>query len=143
LFNQLTASEVVTAIGVTLRGAARSESQASDFDRDQLMSAYSATRHLAVELATYEPELRAFARSVSEEIRRSTEAHSEPELAGLADRIAGSLEPGSIGEGLCEVFAVLRKSPSAESRALRARLHFHLRTLADREVDLLAQGLGR
>jgi hypothetical protein len=141
LFNQLTASEVVTAIGVTLRKAARSESQASDFDRDQLMSAYSATRHLAVELAAYEPELRAFARLVSEETRRSTETRNEPELADLADGIAGSLDPGSIGDGLCEVFAVLRRSPSAESRALRARLHFHLRSLADREVELLAQGL--
>ena len=142
MFNQLTASDVVTAIGVTLRGAARSESQASDFDRDQLMSAYSATRHLAVELAAYEPELRAFAGSVSEEIRRFAETRDEPELAALADGIAGSPDPASIGNDLCQVFAVLRRSPSPESRALRSRLHFHLRSLADREVDLLAQGLG-
>ena len=60
MFNQLTPSEVVTAIGATLRGAARGEGQASDFGRDQLMSAYSATRHLRVELVEYPPVWSAF-----------------------------------------------------------------------------------
>lgn len=142
MFNQLTASEVVTAIGVTVRGAARSEAQVSDFDRDQLMSAYSATRHLAVELAAYEPELRNFARSVSEEIRRAGGTSTERELVIVADKIERSLDPGSIGEGLCQVCELLRDTPGAESAALLSRLHFHLRSLADREVDLLAEGLG-
>lgn len=47
VLNQLTPSETVTAIGVTVRTAARGDAQTSDFEPDQMMSAYSATRHLA------------------------------------------------------------------------------------------------
>jgi hypothetical protein len=141
MFNQLTPSEVVTAIGATLRGAARGEGQASDFGRDQLMSAYSATRHLAVELVAYEPELRNFTASVSDQIRAAEVPGLERELALLADRIGRSRDPSDIGEALCELFELLRRTPSPQARALRTSIHVKLRSLADREVDLLADAL--
>jgi hypothetical protein len=141
MFNQLTPSEVVTAIGATLRGAARGEGQASDFGRDQLMSAYSATRHLAVELAAYEPELRNFTASVSDQIRAAEVPGLERELPSLSDRIGRSRDPSEIGEALCELFELLRRTPSPQTRALRTSIHVQLRSLADREVDLLADAL--
>jgi hypothetical protein len=141
MFNQLSPDEVVTAIGTTLRTAARSEGQASAFDRDQLMSAYSATRHLSVELETYAPELGKFTTAVSDQIRSSGAPGVEGELGALADRIEQSSDPGAIGAALCEVFELLRQTPSERNRALRAQLHRQLRSLADREVDLLADAL--
>ncbi len=58
MFNQLTPADTVKAIGATTQRIARGGGATSEFDRDQLMSTYSATRHLAVELSSYEPELR-------------------------------------------------------------------------------------
>jgi hypothetical protein len=142
MFNQLTPSEVVTAIGATVRGAARSEGQASDFDRDQLMSAYSATRHLAVELASYEPELAGFTTTVSDQIRHADAPGLEHELAALADRIELSVDPGAVGGALCELFELLRRTPSRQAEALQSQIHVQVRSLADREVDLLADALG-
>jgi hypothetical protein len=141
MFNQLSPDEVVTAIGTTLRQAARSEGQASAFDRDQLMSAYSATRHLSVELATYAPELSKFTTAVSDQIRSSGAPDANGELGALADRIEQSSDPGAVGAALCELFELLRQTPSEPTRALRAQLHRQLRSLTDREVDLLADAL--
>src|SRR6202042_1663594 len=93
MFNQLTAAEVVSAIGTTLRGAARSDEQASDFERDQLMSAYSATRHLSVELATYPPELARFRGALSELLGR------HPGVTGESRRRADAvIAAGGIAE---------------------------------------------
>jgi hypothetical protein len=142
LFNQLTPAEVVTAIGATLRRAARSEGPASDFDRDQLMSAYSATRHLAVELAAYDPPLRAFTDAVVREIRTAASPRLDDELRQLAGEIEAADDPGAVGGALCELFDVLRGDSSDETQRLRSKLHLHLRSLADREVDLLADALG-
>ena len=141
MFNQLTPSEVVTAVGATLRGAARGEGQASDFGRDQLMSAYSATRHLAVELGAYEPELRKFGAAVADQVRAAQVPGLEHQLAPLSDRIGRSRDPGDVGEALCELFELLRRTPSPQTDALRNSIHVQLRLLADREVNLLADAL--
>jgi hypothetical protein len=142
LFNQLTPAEVVTAIGATLQTAARSEGPASDFDRDQLMSAYSATRHLAIELAAYDPPLRAFTDAVASEIRSADSPGIGDELRRLADEIEAADDPGAVGEALCALFDVLRGDPSDRMQRLRSKIHLHLRSLADQEVDLLADALG-
>jgi hypothetical protein len=64
MFNQLPATDAIAAIGRTARDAARAEGALSEFDRGQLLSAYSATRHLAVEVTAYEEALRRFAAAV-------------------------------------------------------------------------------
>src|ERR1700733_3505882 len=87
MFNQLPPAEVVAAIGATLRTAARNEGEPSAFERDQLMSAYSATRHLAAELAGYEPVLRDFTEQVAARVRVHGIPERDDELARLAGRL--------------------------------------------------------
>ena len=142
MFNQLTPTEVVTAIGTTLRGAARRDGPTSAYERDQLMSAYSATRHLAVALASYDPELRDFTEAASTRVRRSELARTRKEFPAIADRLDGARQPGALGATLCELFEILRRDPSPEAETMRSELHVQLRRLADREVDLLADALG-
>ena len=68
MFNPLTPSEMVTAIGLAARTAARGEGELDEFDRGQLMSAYSATRHLAIEIDR-------FARPSSRPVRGDRRRH--------------------------------------------------------------------
>ena len=64
MFNPLTPAQVVAAIGSTARGIARSDETLSDYARGQLLSAYSCSRHITVEIDRYEGEIRAFADDV-------------------------------------------------------------------------------
>jgi hypothetical protein len=142
VFNQLTAAEVVTAIGSTLRTAARNDGETSDFGRDQLMSAYSATRHLAVELSSYEPELRAVTVAVAASVRAAEIPELRDDLAAVAARLDASPDAHALAAEISDLLQALREHGSEESNALRAEIHVHLRVLADREVDLLADALG-
>lgn len=144
MFNQLTAPEVVTAIGETSRAIAReAEGELSDFERDQLMSAYSATRHLTVELTSYGPELRRFNEALAAVLaddESSSGAREAVERLQQALRDDGSV--ASVGDALCDVLAVWRQDDSSSTRERHARVQVLLRELADREVELLAEGLG-
>jgi hypothetical protein len=142
MFNQLTPAEVVAAIGATLRTAARNEGEPSAFERDQLMSAYSATRHLAAELAGYEPVLRDFTEQVAARLRVHGIPERDDELARLAGRLDGVASPTDVGATICELFELLDGLASPPAASLRSDVHVHLRSLADREVDLLADTLG-
>jgi hypothetical protein len=142
MFNQLTPAEVVTAIGSTLRAAARSEGEASAFERDQLMSAYSATRHLAAELAGYEPVLRDFTEQVSARLQAHDIPERDDEIARLAGRLDGAVSPTELGATICELFELLDSLSTPPAALLRSDVHADLRFLADREVDLLADALG-
>ncbi len=139
MFNQLTPAEVVTAIGTTLRGAARSDDQASDFERDQLMSAYSATRHLSVELASYPRELARFRAALSELL--SAHPGVTGEVRGRAEAVIAARGIAELGDALCELLAQLRSQDSDDARSLRVELRVRLRELADRETELMADGL--
>jgi ATP-dependent exoDNAse (exonuclease V) beta subunit len=130
MFNQLTPAEVVTAIGATVRAAARSDTEASEFERDQLMSAYS-----------YEPELRAFTHAVLTQLRASDIPELGAELPRLTTQLAETQAPAEVGKALCELFETLHRAASPQAEALRSEVHAHLRSLADREVDLLADAL--
>ena len=139
MFNQLTPAEVVSAIGTTLRGAARSDEHASDFERDQLMSAYSATRHLSVELATYPAELARFRSTLSELLGPSSAVTGE--ARGRADAVLAASGIAELGDALCELLGELRSQDTDDARSLRAELRVCLRQLADRETELMADGL--
>jgi hypothetical protein len=141
VFNQLTPAEVVRAIGVTARNAARSGDPASEFDRDQLMSAYSATRHLAVELASYGPVWREFTGALASQLR-SASVEPDGELARVCGAPGDVPDVAAVGTAVCELLARLDADGSAAAHALRTRLRRLLRELADREVDLLAEALG-
>ncbi|MGH2761667.1 MAG: hypothetical protein ACRDLD_03655 [Thermoleophilaceae bacterium] len=130
MFNQLSPAYMVAAIGNVLRAAARREGPPSEFERDQLLSAYSASRHLAVELESYEAELRRFVGELSR--------LAPPKLSA---RLQGDVEFSVVAATTCDLVAALRADGSREARARRAEVHALLRELADREVDLLAEGL--
>ena len=142
MFNSLTPSEVVTAIGAAARRAARADEPAGDFERDQLMSAYSATRHLAGELATYGPEWDHFRATVA---GRLSAAAAGPDLAGRLRDAATELEhergTAAVGAILADLLADLRDSADPAAAGVRADVHALLRELAGREVDLLAEAL--
>jgi hypothetical protein len=141
VFNQLTPAETVTAIGATIRMAARRDEPASAFDRDQLMSAYSATRHLAAELAGYELPLVQFTAAVAASIRACPDPNLRGDLLSRADRVAASRDVAMLGHEIGEMLAALGCSSSDAATALQRELHGHLRSLAGREVDLLADAL--
>lgn len=134
MFNQLTSADVVRAIGGTLRDAARTEQELSEFERDQLMSAYSATRHLSVELSAYPLLMAAFRDQLSGLLH---------ERASVADRarVDAAQDSAELGAALCELLAGLRAAGSDEARSLRSAVQAALRRLADDEVDLVADGL--
>lgn len=145
MFNQLTPAAVVTAVGATLRGAATSEDRASDFERDQLLSAYSATRHLAVELERFAPVLERYTTDVLAAIRSAADDDDAlaPDLSGFADRIAEDPSPAGLGAAVSELLARLHEAPTPAAAALVREVRALTRGLADDEVDLLADGLAR
>ena len=144
MFNPLTPAEVVAAIGVTARDAARSEDPAGEFERDQLLSAYSATRHLAAELVGSAPLLERFRTDLAERLRLAQSGDGA--VDAVAGRTAATVEAdrsaAAIGEAVSQLLVELRASPSEPATRLRAEIHVLLRELADREVDLLADALG-
>ena len=98
------------------------------------MSAYSATRHLSAELATYAPELGRFTAATARRLRD----------AGLDDdaaRIDEETDVAEVGDALAGVLGRLRDENATDAAALRTDLLRLLRELADTEVDLLADGL--
>jgi hypothetical protein len=140
MFNQLTEAQLVSAIGATTRAVARSDSM-SDFDRDQLMSCYSATRHLAAELTILGPVHRRFADAVSARVAEAVSAGVDG-VEPFAGRLRGVSDPAQLGPALSELLERLRSDSSSEAAALRRDLHRSLRELADEEVNLPADALG-
>jgi len=139
VFSPLTPAEVVTAVGRAARDAARSDEPASEFSRGQLMSAFSVSRHLGVEIATFGPELRSFADTVADALRASSGALACGDaLRATAGELADAADAHRIGNLVAGALDDLRADASPAATELRARLHAALRGLADREVELLA-----
>lgn len=145
VFNQLTAAEVVTAIGATARAIAREgggEGELSDFERDQLMSAYSATRHLAVELTSYAPEFRRFNEALASVLGDAEGTGGDGEaVERLRQVLRDEGDVAAVGDALSDLLAVWREDDAPETRERRAKVQALLRELADREVEVLAEGL--
>lgn len=122
MFEPLTPTEVVAAIGAAARAAARSEDPGDPFSRGQLRSADSCARHLAVELEHFDAERRT-----------------------LADAVGGDLPTadGALADALCALLERLRADPSPEAAARRAQVQRALAAMADREVALLAAAIER
>ena len=130
---------MVSAVGRAAREAARSEAAASEFSTRQLMSAYSASRHLAVELAAFTGELQWFTEAVAGELRAARGVTNGSTLPGLAAELEGTTDAQRAGDVVSEVFDALRDDASPEAALLRVRLHSLLRKLSEREVFLLAE----
>jgi hypothetical protein len=92
----MTPTDMVTAMGRATRDAARSAEPASEFSRGQLMSVYSASRHLAVDVAQFPTELRAFTDPGRAGLLRA--AFPQPSASLLRVRMSWSRDSSSLWE---------------------------------------------
>jgi len=122
MFNPLSASEMITAVGRAAREAAGAEGPLSEFERGQLKSGYSATRHLAIEVSAFPAERARFRSAVQALAPRAAIPEDEP---GLATCVADLLQ-------------TCRTQSQPDTRAAIQRL---LRQFCDREVELLAAAI--
>jgi hypothetical protein len=142
MITPLTPAEMVAAIGRAARAAARTDEPLSEFERSQLMSAYSGSRHLAVEIEFFPPAVDAFCTGLADELD-ATPVVELPELAAVTAQLRDTADPRRAGEVVSGLLNLLRAHPSPAAAALRARVQAALRDLCDREVDLLADALER
>ena len=143
MFNPGTTSEMVTAVGRAARDAARADGAGSEFSRGQLMSAFSASRHLSVELARFPAELEAFAAAVTNELVGAEAVACPSELDAIARQLATASDAPRIGDLVAAGLDLLREDPAPAARRLRKSLRRRLRALSEREVDLLADVIER
>lgn len=122
MFNPLSPPEMISAIGRAAREAARSEGALSEFERGQLKSGYSASRHLAVEIAAFPSERARFRSAVQALVPEAEIPEDEPGLARFVSELLQSC----------------RDLDQADTRRALQRL---LRDLCDREVALLAAAI--
>lgn len=125
MFNPISTSEVILAIGGVLKAAASQEAE-DEYRRGQVLSAYSISRHLAAE-ETARPGLRAWFADELEQI-----------LGERAGGGWGAADPAELGERLCLALDELRTAEDPDSRRTAAALRGALRQLCDREVAALA-----
>ena len=142
MITPLTPAQMVGAIGEAARAAARTDAPLNDFQRSQLLSAYSGTRHLAVELESFPPAIAAFCSGLADRLDAEPQA-GLPELAALASQLRATADPRRAGEVVSALLNLLRAHPSPAAAALRADVQTALRDLCDREVDRRADALER
>lgn len=121
MFNAMTNAEVVLAVGRVLREAASVDGTPDDYQRSQLLSAYSVARHLAAEEAEAASRLAWFREEAAEA------------LPDRADALRATTDPARIGELVADALAERRASGEDA-----APVHALLRELADLEVEALA-----
>jgi hypothetical protein len=141
MFNPLTPSEMVAAIGMAARTTARGDGQLDEFDRGQLMSAYSASRHLAIEIESFGGELSARCGAIADAVDEACAGDSGADagaLRGLAARLRASGDARAAGDTIAELLDRCRNRGLV---ALRGEIRRQLRDLCDAEVRLLADGI--
>ena len=135
MFNPLTPSEMVAAIGLAARATARGDGELDEFDRGQMMSAYSATRHLAIEISSFEGELRNRCLAIADLAGRA----GDPRLLELAGGVRDASGAAEAGAAIAVVLERCREVP--ELADVRTSIRRELRGLCDAEVTLLADGI--
>lgn len=133
MFNPLTPSQVMLAVGAVLKSAASTPGH-DDFSRSQLLSAYSVSRHLAAEQEAAAPLRRWFLAELDHLLERAGEPASR-----YTARVRECQENEEIGEIVSELLGELRSTEaSPQVRGLSAELRRVLRELCNREVAALA-----
>ena len=125
-----------------LKQAASAHVAPDEYQRSQLLSAYSITRHLAAEQAGGDEVIAWFRESLVAELEKA--ATDAPPLADLEARATsiGSCRDGrELGTHVRDLLVALRRS-GAEAEPLLAETHRLLRGGCDREVAALAGGPG-
>jgi hypothetical protein len=141
MFAPLRPAEMVTAIGRAARTAGRAEGEPTEFERGQLMSAYSATRHLAVELDHFATERARLRDDVAAAVAVATAtlAADDPAHAWLDGMPTTSDDERALGEDLCVLLDACRDHPGEPWATLHRVVRGQLRALCDREVSLLTE----
>jgi hypothetical protein len=120
VFNALRSDELLVGVGRMLRMAAASEGPLEDFQRSQLLSAYSVTRLLAAEQR---------AQAILLEATRADLLAAVGEDAGIAAAADGPALGAAVAARLADM---------APDDPARAAVHRALRTMVDAEVSALA-----
>jgi hypothetical protein len=142
MINPLTPAQYAAALGRAAREAAREEQPPGAFRRGQLMSVYSGSRHLAVELSYFEAELRSFSTAAAAAVAETAiGVPDDAVLRQFASELSGNCDPESIGGLVSELLGLLRGHRSGVFAELRVELQARLRDLCDREVQLLAEAI--
>ncbi|CAB4880823.1 unannotated protein [freshwater metagenome] len=139
MWNPLTPAEVVAAMGGPTQVAARSRVELSEWERGQLFSVYSATRHLAAEIGAVEPHAAGVAAELAASLRAAPDS-----IAGLreiAGRLEGTADPRVIAQLSCEALDILQADGSPPAQAARAALRAVLRRAVELEVGALADAI--
>jgi hypothetical protein len=141
MFVPLRPAEMVTAIGRAARAAGRADGEPTEFQRGQLMSAYSATRHLAVELDHFGPERERLRHEVAAALTAAVAAlpPGDPARERLSGLLAAPDDAGALGEDLSVLLAECREHTGEPWATLQTNVHGGLRVLCDREVSLLSE----
>ncbi|MCW2993092.1 MAG: hypothetical protein JWQ18_587 [Conexibacter sp.] len=144
MFNPIEPADMVVAIGRAARSAARSaDGTQTAFDQAQLLSAYSASRHIAAELTRYGPPLEAFREAILAQLRQAI-AEGAPGVAGreeLADvetALANGHAAIEVGAAVATLLEILRRADAPWCASLQTTVRQQLRALAEAEVDALA-----
>jgi hypothetical protein len=132
MFNALRTETLIAGMGATMRAAAAAGGPVDDYGRGQLLSAYSVSRLLAVEVRA-QAGLLEWLRGA---LLAALEPSSDPAAAPAAERIAAAADANAIGDALVDLFAELRED--GRDSELRERLHAVLREMAARELAALA-----
>jgi hypothetical protein len=145
MFNPLTPAHMVTAIGRAAREAARLQEPLDEFDRGQLKSAYSASRHLAIEIESFGEELQRQCDTIAvacEHAAHSMDGDPDAEtLRRLAERVHRAHDAPAAGAAVADLLELCRSRHETRWVLLRSDTRRALRALCDREVSLLAEGI--
>jgi hypothetical protein len=132
VFNALRSDELLLGVGRVVRMAADAAGPLEDYERSQLLSAFSVVRLLAAEQRAA-PELLA---STRQELERALGGDERPDVVGARRTIDEATDGVAIGDALVDLLAALpREDPT------RTKVHAALRVMIDNEVAALAQPL--
>ncbi len=108
MFNALTPEELLIGVGRVLRMAAAARGPLEDYQRSQILSAYSVTRLLAAELAA-ETELLGW---LQESLAAALDGGaSSVAIDDARERIASARTGVEVGEALAELLPTLASPP--------------------------------
>lgn len=129
MFNALRSDELLVGVGRMLRMAAAAEGPLEDFQRSQLLSAFSVTRLLASEQRAQAALLQA----TRADLLGALDGDDRAVVAAARERIAAAADGPELGAALN---ALLAELPYADDPA-RVALQRALRRMVDAEVAAL------
>ena len=127
MFNALTSTDLLVGVGRVLRMVAATDGGLEDFQRSQVLSAFSVTRLLASEQQAEAELVAATKRDLADALAGDERATPSRE------RIDAARDGREIGEAVGELLDALPRTDP-----LRSRVHAALREMIDAEVKALA-----